>query len=183
MYALYVILGLVVLLVIYAISAYNMMIIKRNHCEESNAAIDAHLQKRYDLIPNLVSIVKSYAAYEKETLENIIKARSLAMSSKSFEEKDKANLGLSGALKSLFAVAESYPELKANENFLSLQNELSEVEDELTRVRKFYNAVVKEFNNTIEIFPNSIFAGIFGFKRKPYVTIEESVRSNVKVQL
>ncbi len=180
--ALWIILGIVVLLVIMIISLYNKLIVKRNNCEEAEAAIDAHSQKRFDLVPNLVETVKGYATHEKSTLEAVISARAKAMNAQSFEEKDELNMNLSNTLKSLFALSESYPELKANQGFLDLQEELSQIEDELLKARKYYNANVKIFNTSIEVFPASLIAGMFGFKRKPYVTVSEEAKKAVKVK-
>ncbi len=152
---LWIILGIVALLAVMLISLYNKLIVKRNNCEEAEAAINAHSQKRFDLVPNLVETVKGYATHEKETLDAVITARSKAMNAQSFEEKDELNMGLSNTLKSLFALSESYPELKANQGFLDLQEELGEIEDELLKSRKFYNANVKIFlrnNNEEKIF-------------------------------
>lgn len=182
MIALYIIIVIIVLFAFFLINLYNKLVVKRNNCEESEAAIDANMQKRFDLVPNLVEIVKGYAKHEKETLDAVITARAKAMNAQSFEERDELNTNLTSSLKSLFALSESYPDLKANEGFINLQTELSQIEDELLRARKYYNANVKIFNTSIEVFPASVFAGMFGFKRKAYVNISEEAKQAVKVK-
>lgn len=174
---------LVVIFLIALVSAYNNFVQLKNQAEEATAQVDAHLKQRYDLIPNLVETVKGYAKHEQKTLKEVIAARNAAIHAEGIEAKDKADKALSGTLKSLFALSESYPELKANENFVSLQKELSATEKEILQARKYYNAVVKTFNTTIETFPNSLFASFFGskFKKMAYLEVAEEEKKNVKV--
>ncbi len=175
--------GVVVIIIIWAIAAYNGFIRLKHSIEEAFSTMDVYLKKRYDLIPNLVETVKGYAAHEKETLESVISARNMAASATSLDDKvEKENI-LQGALKSLFAIAEAYPDLKANTNFLDLQGQLSRIEDEIANSRKYYNAVVKEYNIRREAFPSVIIAGIFGFGAKPMFEVgSEQERENVKVR-
>jgi len=170
------------LLVIYGISVYNRLVRMRNQSEEASAAIDAHMKQRYDLVPNLVATVKGYAAHEKGTLEAVVAARTAAMGAQTLQEKDEANKQFSSAIRSLFAVAEAYPDLKANEGFLDLQKQLSKIESELLEARKYYNAVIKQLNTTVEMFPSNIIANLAHFRKLPYLAIEEEAKQNVKVQ-
>ena len=170
-----IVIGVIVLIiVIWLISSYNGFVTLRNKTEEAFSAIDVSLKKRYDLIPNYVETVKGYAKHESETLEKVVAARNQAMT---------ATNVLSGALKSLFAVSESYPELKANENFNKLQDQLQRLEEEIAGSRRYYNGVVNRYNTKTELFPGNIIAGIFGFKRKPLFEVSnESERENVQVK-
>lgn len=173
---------LVLLLVIYVIGSYNGFVSLRNKTEEAFSAMDVSLKKRYDLIPNYVETVKGYAKHESETLEKVIAARNSAMGASSAEERIENENVLNGALKSLFAVAESYPDLKANQNFLQLQDQLQRLEEEIAGSRRYYNGVVNKFNTKTEMFPGNIIANIFGFKRKPLYEVENTEeRQNVKV--
>lgn len=176
-------LGLVGLLVIFVIAAYNSFIRFRNMVEEAFATMDVYLKKRYDLIPNLVETVKGYAAHEASTFEKVVQARNMAAGAGTVEEKIEGETMLTGALKSLFALAESYPDLKANVNFLDLQSQLQRIEEDIANARKYYNAVVKEFNTKIEMFPGNIIAGIFRFIRKPLFEVTEAIeRERVQVK-
>lgn len=178
-----IILAIIFILLIWAIAAYNGFVRLKNSSEEAFSTMDVYLKKRYDLIPNLVETVKGYASHEKETLEKVVKARNMAANSTTVEDKIANETVLSGTLKSLFAVAESYPDLKANQNFMDLQQQLKNVEEDIANSRKYYNAVVKQLNTKIEMFPSNIIAGIFRFKRKPMFEVEaEEERQNVKVQ-
>lgn len=179
-----IIVAVVVVLVIYVIGCYNRFVTLKNQSEEAISQIDANLKQRYDLVPNLVETVKGYAEHESGTLEAVIKARNAGMNAQTLEEKDKAAAGLTGALKSIFALAESYPDLKANEGFVNLQNQLSALEDKILNARKYYNAVVKTFNTSIQVFPGSLVAGIFGskFARLEYLQVDEAEKQNVKVK-
>ncbi|MDD7718020.1 MAG: LemA family protein [Eubacteriaceae bacterium] len=178
-----VILVIVVIIAIWAITGYNGFIKGKNSVEESFSTMDVYLKKRYDLIPNLVETVKGYAKHESETLEKVVAARNMAQSAGTIEEKIAGENALTGTLKSLFAVAESYPDLKANANFMDLQNQLKSVENDIANARKYYNAVVKQFNNRCEMFPSNILAGIFHFTRKPMFEVDaEEERKNVKVE-
>ena len=174
-----------VVIAILIISAYNRFVSLKNQGEEAAAQIDAHLKQRYDLIPNLVETVKGYAKHEQSTLTSVIQARNAAMNAGgSIEDRDRADKAFEGTLKSLFALSESYPELKANQNFQDLQAQLTKLEGEILQARKYYNAVVKTFNTTIETFPNNVIAGIFGgkFTKMAYLEVSETERQNVKVQ-
>ena len=164
--------GAVILM--WAVGAYNALVRRRNHVDESWADIETELKRRYNLIPNLVETVKGYASHESETLENVVKARNAAASPHSSPESQAKDENLlSGALRQLFAVAEAYPDLKANTNFLELQQELANTEDRIQRSRRFYNANVRDLNTRIEIFPSNIIAGMFGFDKREYFEIED----------
>lgn len=178
-----VILLIVLIGVVWLIAAYNGFIRMRNSVEEAFATMDVYMKKRYDLIPNLVETVKGYASHEKETLENVTKARNMAAGAETLEQRAAAENTLTGTLKSLFAVAENYPNLKANENFMDLQRQLQKVEEDIANSRKYYNAVVKEFNTMIQVFPNNLLAGMFRFEKKPMFEVESvEERKNVKVE-
>jgi LemA protein len=167
---------------IWFVAAYNGFIRLRNSVEEAFATMDVYMKKRYDLIPNLVETVKGYASHEKETLENVTKARNMAAGAETLEQRAAGENMLTGTLKSLFAVAENYPNLKANENFMDLQQQLQKVEEDIANSRKYYNAVVRDFNTQIQIFPNNLIAGMFRFEKKPMFEVEsEEERQNVKV--
>ncbi len=161
-----VVIVIVVLLVIYIISMYNKFVSLRNRVDNAWAQIDVQLQRRADLIPNLVETVKGYAKHESETLEAVTSARSAVSNAGTPAEAMQANNVLTSTLKSLFAVAESYPDLKANTNFIELQNELSQTEDKISYMRQSFNDVVMKYNNAIQQFPGNIFAGIFNFKTR-----------------
>ncbi|MEI3438078.1 MAG: LemA family protein [Blautia sp.] len=177
-----IVLAIVVLLVLWLVSSYNGFVRLRNKSEEAFSAMDVSLKKRYDLIPNFVETVKGYAEHEQDTLQAVINARNMAMNAKSPEQKIANDNALSGTLKSLFALTESYPDLKANQNFLSLQNQLSRIEEEIAGSRRYYNGVVNKYNTKTEMFPGNILASLFGFKRKPlYEVNSEAERENVKV--
>lgn len=178
----WIIIAAIAVLVIYVISNYNSLVQLRNQGEEANAAVDAHLKQRYDLIPNLVETVKGYAKHEEHTLTAVIAARNAAMSATGFEAKQEAENALSGALKTIFALSEAYPDLKANTSFLNLQTQLQKIETDLLSARKYYNAVVKNLNNKIDMFPSNIVAMIFNFKKMSYYEIQAEERENVKVK-
>ncbi|TLM97525.1 MAG: LemA family protein [Actinobacteria bacterium] len=177
--------GIGVLLVVIAlvvIAMYNRLVVLRNRVDNAWAQIDVQLKRRYDLIPNLVNTVKGYAAHEKETLEKVIQARNIAMAASGVEQQAQAENMLSGALKSLFAVAEQYPDLKADQSFLKLQDELSNTEGKIAYARQFYNDSVMSFNTAIQQFPGNVFAGIFGFSVREYFEIEEGEAAVPQVQ-
>ena len=153
---LWIVVGLIAIVIIWFIATYNGLIRLRNRTEEAWSDIDVQLKRRYDLIPNLVETVKGYATHERELFENVTKARSNAMQATTPEEQGKAENMLAGTLKSLFAVAENYPDLKANQNFLQLQDELADVENKIAAARRFFNNSVQEYNTYIQIFPNNI---------------------------
>ena len=179
-----IIIAILVVLAMWLISVYNGCVKLKNQGEEAYAQIDAHLKQRYDLIPNLVETVKGYAKHEQGTLTAVIEARNKAMSATGVEDKDKADKAFEGTLKSLFALAEAYPDLKANTNFMDLQAQLTNLEKEILQASKYYNGVVKTFNTNIETFPNSLVVKIFGgkFSKMAYVEVAEAERQNVKVQ-
>lgn len=174
--------GVLLLLVLFTISTYNSLVVKRNRAKNSWAQIDVQLKKRFDLVPNLVETVKGYAKHEAGTLEAIIKARNQYISANTPEEMMKANTEMTGALSRLFALAESYPDLKANTNYMELQNELSELEEKIAYARQFYNDTVLMYNNAIQVVPANIIASLFGFREEPYFKADEAERQNVKVQ-
>lgn len=175
------ILALLVFLVVLVVFYYNKFVKLKNQADESLSGIDVQLKRRYDLIPNIVETVKGYASHEKETLQKVIEARNFAQNARGLAEKASAENMLTGALKSLFAIAESYPDLKANQNFLDLQKTLSEIEDNLQLARRYYNAVVRDYNILCEAFPSVIIANVFGFSKREFFEIEARERENVKV--
>ena len=178
----YILLGVVVLVGFYAVGGYNTLVSLRNQVEEAFSTMDVYLTKRYDLIPNLVETVKGYAKHEKETLEAVISARNKAVNATTMEGKIEAENEMSGVIGRLFALAEAYPDLKANTNFLDLQTQLKSIEDDIANARKYFNGVTRQYNTKIEVFPMNILAGIFGFTKKPlFVVADEQQRQNVKV--
>lgn len=179
----WIILAVVVILILWVIAAYNGLIRLRNRTKEAWSDIDVQLKRRYNLIPNLVETVKGYAAHEKGVFTEVTEARTKAMAAGAPHEKAVAEQGLAGALKTLFAVAENYPDLKANENFLSLQRDLTDTEDKIQASRRFYNGNVRDFNIKQEVFPTNIIAGMFGFKKAEFFEVEEAeAREPVKVK-
>lgn len=174
--------AVVVIIIIWYISAYNNFIKMKNNIEEAFATIDVYLKRRFDLIPNLVETVKGYAKHESATLEKVTAARNSVASSTTTEERLNNENILSGTLRSLFAVSEAYPDLKANTNFMDLQRELQQVETDLANSRKFYNANVKMFNTKLETFPTRIIAAKHNFTKQPmYEVTDEQERQNVNV--
>ena len=177
-----IIIGVVVLIALYFMSTYNGLVKLRNMVKDQWSQIDVLLKRRADLIPNLVETVKGYTKHEKETLEAVINARNKAVSAQGVEEEMKANGELSGALSRLFALAESYPELKANEKFMDLQNNLKETEDKISYARQFYNDAVLKYKNKLEVFPSNIVGSMFGFKPEPFFEAVGEERENPKVK-
>mgnify|MGYP002773345354 FL=1 len=173
---------IVVLILIYLGSTYNSFVVLRNRVKDQWSQIDVQLKRRFDLIPNLVETVKGYASHEKDTLEAVVKARNEYLSSDTPEGKMEANNDLNKVVTKLFALAESYPELKADTSFRELQSTLTETEDKISYARQFYNDVVMKYNNKVEIFPSNIVAGMFGFKTNAYFNATEEERENVKVK-
>ncbi|MDZ7726421.1 MAG: LemA family protein [Candidatus Campbellbacteria bacterium] len=163
-----------VLVVAWAVFIYNRLVRLDNRTDEAWADIDVQLKRRYDLIPNLINTVKGYAEHERGVFERVTEARSQAMNAEGAAEQGEAENMLTGALKSLFAVAEDYPDLKANENFLELQRELTDTEDKIMSARRFYNANVQDLNNAVEMFPSNVVAGMFSYKQREYFELEES---------
>jgi len=183
--------GLIILAIVlglggWLMTTYNGLIKLKNRVKEAWSDIDVQLKRRYDLIPNLVETVKGYAKHESETLENVIKARNEAMAAQkggNAKEQAQAENALSSTLKSIFALAESYPDLKANQNFLELQRELTDTEDKIQASRRFYNGNVRDFNTKAETFPTNIFVGMLNFKKFEFFEIgDEKERENVKVE-
>lgn len=179
--------GLILLIVLaafvlYVIAAYNTLVRFKNRASEAWSDIDVQLKRRYDLIPNLVSTVKGYAAHESGVFEKVTEARAKAMSATGVADKGQAENMLTGALKSVFAIAEAYPDLKANQNFLELQRELSDTENKIQAARRFYNGNVMELNTKIEMFPSNIIAGMFNFAKREFFEIEEEQKEPVKVE-
>ncbi len=177
-----IILALVIAIIVFVIATYNAFIRLKNQCDNAWSDVDVQLKRRYDLIPNLVSTVKGYASHEREVFENVTKARAEATTAKTPAEQSKAENMLTGALRQLFAVAENYPELKANTNFLDLQKNLSEIEDDIQNARRYYNAVVRDNNIKVESFPSNVIANIFNFKKREFFELEEGERAVPKVE-
>lgn len=178
---LWIILIVVVILVIWIIAIFNSLVVLRNRIKNAWAQIDVQLKRRFDLIPNLVETVKGYAKHEKETFKMVTEARNMMSKAKTIGKKAEADNLLSGALKSLFAVAEAYPQLKANENFMMLQEELSGTENKIAYSRQFYNDTVLRYNNKIQMFPSNIIAGMFNFKENEFFETVEGEKKPVKV--
>ncbi|MFZ6035705.1 MAG: LemA family protein [Patescibacteria group bacterium] len=170
----WIVIGILAVAILWLIGVYNGLIRFRNQTKEAWADIDVQLKRRYDLIPNLVETVKGYATHERELFEKVTQARSQAMSAQGIAEKGQAENMLSDTLKSLFAVSENYPQLKANENFLKLQDELADTENKIQAARRFYNGNVRDFNTKIEVFPNNMVAGMLGFQKFEFFEIEEA---------
>lgn len=174
---------LAIIFTIWAIAVYNAFVRLRNQIEEAFSTMDVYLKKRYDLIPNLVETVKGYAKHENETLTNVISARNAAMTATDPEKRMENENALTGTLKSLFALSENYPQLKADTHFNDLMNQLQSIENEIASSRKYYNGVVRQYNTKREVFPSSIIANWKKFEKKPlYEVDDESERKNVKVQ-
>lgn len=179
----YVIIIIIAIIIIYAFALYNSFVKLNNKLKEAFSTMDVYLKKRWDLIPNIVETVKGYAKHEKDTLKEVVELRNSVYDKMSNDEKIKTNEQLSSGISKIMALAESYPELKANENFKDLSNQLVKVEDDIANSRKYYNGVVRIYNNKVEMFPSNIFAKIFGYKSKSMFKASENERENVKVQL
>jgi len=178
-----VVIAVVVIALLWLAGSYNLLVRLRNRVRNSWAQIDVQLRRRYDLIPNLVETVKGYAAHERETLENVVKARQAGINAKSVPEQAQAENMITGALRQLFALSEAYPDLKANQNFLALQEELASTENKISFARQYYNDTVQSMNNRVQMFPTNIVADMFGFKGEEFFEIEEpGVREAPKVQ-
>ncbi|MDO8590452.1 MAG: LemA family protein [bacterium] len=169
---LYIIGGIVVLVLAWVVFSYNRFVSLINRAKEAWSDIDVQLKRRYDLIPNLVATVKGYATHESSAFENVTKARSAAMGAGTIAEKGQAENMLAGALKSVFAIAEAYPDLKANQNFLGLQSELSDTENKIQAARRFYNGNVRDLNTSIESFPGNVIAGAFHFSKMEFFQLD-----------
>ena len=178
-----VVVAIALVIVMVLVTIYNRLVRRRNRAEESWAQIDVQLKRRYDLIPNLVETVKGYASHESETLEKVTQARNMAINAGTVKEQAQAENMLTGALKSLFAVSEAYPDLKANQNFMQLQEELTSTENKIGFARQHYNDMVRALNTALQVFPANMVAGMFGFKEKDYVELtDEAAREAPKVE-
>jgi LemA protein len=187
MTGLYIILGIVVLAIIWVIGTYNGLIRSKNQADEAVSDIDVQLKRRYDLIPNLMETVKGYMAHEKDTLVKLTEARSAAMAvhdnkNATLAEREQAENALSSTLKSIFALSENYPDLKASQNFLQLQDELSDTENKIQAARRFYNGNVRDFNTKIQVFPTNMIAGMLKFTKYEFFEAADGERQNVQVK-
>lgn len=180
---LYIIIGIVVLLLLYVLSMYNTFVKLNNTIKESFSTMDVYFKKRWDLIPNIVEIVKGYAKHEKDTLESIVKLRNNAYDKMSDDDKIKQNKNLTKGIYKIIALAEGYPNLKANENFKDLSTQLSKIEDDIANAKKYYNVSVRIFNNKVEMFPSNIIAGILGYKTKKMFEADASQKENINIKL
>jgi LemA protein len=178
----YIIIIVLAIIVLWIIAIFNGLIRLRNRTDEAWSDIDVQLKRRHDLIPNLIETVKGYAAHERQLFEKVTEARAKAISAQGIGEKGEAENTLSGTLKSLFAIAENYPQLKANENFLQLQIELSDTENKIQASRRFYNGNVRDLNIKIETFPSRIIAGMLGFKKREFFAAEEAEKEAPQVK-
>lgn len=179
----YIALGIIIAFILFLIFKYNGFITLRNRAKEAWADIDVQLKRRYDLIPNLVNTVKGYATHESTAFEKVSEARSRAMQAGNLKEKGEAENALTGTLKSLFAISESYPELKANTNFLQLQNELSDTENKIQAARRFYNTNVRDLNTAVETFPGNLIARMFRFTIMEFFQLEEGSAAKEPVEV
>lgn len=178
----YIVIAIIVIIIFWIIGVYNGLIRKKTRTQEAWSDIDVQLKRRHDLIPNLMETVKGYMRHEEKVLTEVTKARNMAMNAKSPKEHAKAENMLAGTLKTLFAVAENYPDLKASENFAKLQDELSDTENKIQAARRFYNGNARDFNIKILVFPNSIIAGMLKFTKFEFFEAEGEERENVKVK-
>ena len=180
---LYVVIGIVVLIAIYVLVQYNSFVRLSNRVKEAFSTMDVYLKKRWDLIPNLVEVVKGYMKHESGVLEEIVKLRNSSYDKMSLSDKIDTNQQLSSGLSKIMAISENYPELKASQNFSDLTHQLSTIEDEIANSRKYYNAVVRNLNTKVEMFPSNIIAKMFNFKLSKMFEVNEDERNNVKVEL
>jgi LemA protein len=174
--------GIILAVGLWLVSSYNSMVRLRNMVRNSWAQIDVQLKRRFDLVPNMVETVKGYAAHEREVLEKVTQARSMVQSAQSIEQRQQAENQLTNTLRSLFAVAEAYPQLKANDNFRDLQQQLSELAEKIAFARQFYNDTTMKYNTTIQSFPTNLLAGMFGFQALPYFEVDDVQRQAVQVK-
>ena len=179
---LWIVLGIVVLLLIYVFATYNSLVGLRNRVEEAFSTMDVYLKKRWDLIPNLVETVKGYAKHEKDTLEEVVSLRNGAYDKMSTDDKVEVNNKLSQGITKLMAIAEAYPDLKANENFKDLSSQLAKVEEDIANARKYYTGAARIMNDKVAMFPSNIIANMFGFKKQKMFEANENERENVKVE-
>lgn len=178
----WILLGILIIVGFFLVGVYNTLVQVRVRCDSAWSDIDVQLKRRHDLIPNLVETVKGYAAHEKGTFENIAKFRSMAMQANNPVDRAAAENQLTGALKSLFAVAENYPDLKANQEFIALQGSLSQTEDQIQNARSYYNSVVRDLNTKVQSFPANVLAGMFGFRERQFFEAAEVDREPVAVK-
>ena len=178
----YLIVSVIVIFCIFTFTTYNTLIDLNNKVKEAFSVMDVYLKKRWDLIPNIVNTVKGYTSHEKETLKEIIELRNNSYNTMSEEEKINTNQKLSKNISKIIALSESYPDLKANENFKQLTMELSKIEDDIANSRKYYNGVIRQYNNKVEMFPGNLVANLFRFKTRKMFEIESNERENVKVE-
>lgn len=179
----YIVVAIIIVIVIYAFVLYNSFVKLNNKAKEAFSTMDVYLKKRWDLIPNIVETVKGYAKHEEETLKEIVSLRNNVYDNMSDNDKMKTNEKLTSEISRVMALAEAYPDLKANENFKNLSEQLTKVEDEIANSRKYYNGVIRIYNNKVEIFPNNIFARTFGYESKPMFEAGEKERDNVNIEL
>ena len=179
----YIFIVIVIIPLIYVLITYNSFVKLNNRVEEAFSTMDVYLKKRWDLIPNIVETVKGYAKHEKNTLEEVIKLRNSSYDKMLTNDKVEVNNKLSQGISKLMAIAEAYPDLKANENFKDLSNQLTKVEDDIANARKYYNGTVRNFNDKVQMFPSNIVAGILGYKTKKMFEANENERENIKVKL
>lgn len=179
----YIIIGIVCLILIYMFITYNSLIKLSNKVKEAFATMDVYLKKRWDLIPNVVETVKGYAKHEQETIENVINLRNNSYDQLNTNDKINTNEKLTASVSKLMMLAEAYPDLKANQNFIELSSQLTKVEEDIANARKYYNAIVRDMNNKVQMFPSNIFAMIFGFKEMKMFEASENERENIKVEL
>lgn len=178
----YIIIAIILLIVIYIFALYNSFVKLNNKVKEAFSTMDIYLRKRWDLIPNIVEVVKGYAKHEKDTLTEVVNLRNRAYDNMSTDEKIRANEELSKSMTKIMALSESYPKLQANENFKDLNSQLAKVEEDIANSRKYYNGTVREFNNKVEMFPGNIFATLFGYKSKTMFEASSNERENIKVE-
>ena len=178
----YIIIGIIALILLYVFTTYNSFVSLKNRVEEAFSTMDVYLKKRWDLIPNLVETVKGYAKHEENTLKQITELRTSSYDDMSASEKVDVNQKLTQGISKLLAISEAYPELKANENFNNLSNQLQAVEEDIANARKYYNANVRNMNDKVQMFPSNIIANIFGFKSREMFEVDEAQRENVKVE-
>lgn len=179
----YIIIAIIVLLVIYVFTTYNGLIKSKNYVKEAFSTMDVYLKKRWDLIPNIVEVVKGYAKYEQETLSKVTELRTSAYDGMTVDKKISINEQITTGISKIIAISENYPELKANESFIQLSNELINVEKDIENSRKYYNGTVRNYNNKIQMFPSNIIASVFGFKEEKMFEVNSEEKNNVKVDL
>ena len=179
----YIIIAVVIFIVIYALALYNSFVKLNNKVKEAFSTMDVYLKKRWDLIPNIVETVKGYSNKEKDALKDLVNLRNSTYDQMSDEEKIKTNEQVFRSVNKIMALAEAYPDLKANENFKDLSNKLTKIEDDIANSRKYYNGVVRQYNNKIEMFPSNIFASLFGYKAKAMFEASTNEKENVKIEL